>query len=105
MATKKAPAKPSGVTAATETTKARAAARRRLNTLVKEFRSNPAAYTEIREHFLRAETDAERAAVLVDFATSGKGFGQMVPSGGTNVAAATVTTVTITTVTWPSSAY
>lgn len=79
----------------------------RLDAMVRRLRENPAEFRDIRERFYTAETDEERINLLIDFAITDERLATLVPSGvrrGDQLAA-TVTTVTVTTVTIPDTAY
>lgn len=69
-------------------------------------RAETDALSEVRERFKRASDD-ERVDILLEFATSERDLARLVPTqpGGGEVALAPITTVTVTTVTWPSTAH
>lgn len=82
-------------------------AQERLDAIVRRLRDDPDEFRDIRERFHSADTDEERVNVLIDFATTDDRLATLVPSGvrrGDQLAA-TVTTVTVTTVTIPDTAY
>lgn len=82
-------------------------AQERLDVIVRRLRDNPEEFRDIRERFHTADTDEERINLLIDFATTDERLATLVPSGvrrGEQLAA-TVTTVTVTTVTIPDTAY
>ena len=65
---------------------------------VKELRSNPEKYAEVRKTLKGAKDDKSRVKGLLKFATSEKDLASLMPIRGTTMAAATVTTVTVTTI-------
>lgn len=81
--------------------------RERINQMIKRLRENPKEFQDIRRKFHTARTDEERVDLLIDFATTDERLARLTPSGlreGDQMAA-TVTTVTVTTVTIPDTAY
>lgn len=81
--------------------------RERIDRMIHRLRDNPEEFQDIRRKFHTADSDEERVNLLIDFATSDERLTHLVPSGlqrGDELAA-TVTTVTVTTVTIPDTAY
>lgn len=77
---------------------------------IRSFREDPERWREIRSRFEATKTDDEKVALLLDFATSEGELARMVPvsrlrPGAEPVELATVTTITITTVLVPDTAY
>jgi len=63
--------------------------------LVSEIRSNPEKYAELRQSVLEAQSDDERANLLIDFATDEDTLRRLVPDGDSKVAHPTITTTTV----------
>ncbi|MCR4344548.1 MAG: hypothetical protein NUV44_07255 [Candidatus Scalindua sp.] len=78
-----------------------------LDQIIKQLRKNPKVFTALSKKFKTAKTDEKRMKILFDFAIDSKGLRRILPKdmqpGGQ--AFATVTTVTVTTVTIPDTAY
>ncbi len=64
---------------------------------IREIKSNPERFAQLRDELKGKTTDDERAEVLVDFITRHDDLMRGLPSGDPTVAA-TVTTVTVTTI-------
>ncbi|MCH7738130.1 MAG: hypothetical protein IH872_12100 [Chloroflexi bacterium] len=77
----------------------------KLREMVRNLRQDPEHYRSLRQRFLAASSDEDRVKLLVDFATTESEFREMVPTELGREALATITTVTVTTVTWPETAY
>lgn len=65
--------------------------------LIKELRSDPKRYLELKKKVGAAKTDQERVKVLTDFTVKEKRLQRVVPHGPGGAEAA-ITTVTVTTV-------
>ena len=72
---------------------------------VKTLRADPAKYAAVRHSLRNAKTDKARVKSLLKFATSEKDLAALLPSRGTSTAFVTVTTVTVTTIFIPDTAY
>lgn len=86
--------------------------RKQMDRMISYLRENPEAYSRVREQFISADSDKERVDLLIDFATSDEQLRALIPEqlvrgpkGRGEELMATWTTVTVTTVTIPDTAY
>ena len=74
--------------------------------VVRNLRENPEKYQRVQTALRQARTDEERVRQLLNFATSERELAALVPAGTTGDPQALAwTTVTVTTVLVPASAY
>jgi hypothetical protein len=68
-----------------------------LQTILKDLKSDPSKYAELRDRVKAAKTDKEKAEVLVGFATDYEALKNQMPELRGEIAEAGITTVAITT--------
>jgi len=72
---------------------------------VAALRKHPEQYKALRKALQEARSDEERAKQLIKYATSERELAALLPARGGQTALITITTVTVTTVLVPNSAY
>lgn len=68
-----------------------------LEDIIRELRSNPEKYKELREKIEQAQSDEERGKALIDFVTSDAQLKRIAPQGGPIAGTGTVTVTTVLT--------
>lgn len=63
--------------------------------IINELRSNPEKYKELREKVVSAQTDEERAELLINFVTSDAQIKSIAPQGDVVAGTGTITVTTV----------
>ena len=79
--------------------------RQHAHDFVQYLRKHPEQYTALRDRLTAAKTEDERVQILLDFATSDHELAKLSPTSGGPETQLMWTTVTVTTIFVPSSAY